>query len=127
MVNWCMAVPKARAKPVIIINTNKYNVWFRQPLLAAKIYDVECKSIEYGVAMDLERENITIRFQPVPPELIDINSCQVEVRPIQPTSPEVEKPEFSPRPDTDSADFDFKTEIDQWPFQPNIGKEANLA
>ena len=30
VVNQCMATPKAWAIPIIIINTNKYNVWVRQ-------------------------------------------------------------------------------------------------
>ena len=105
---------------------NRFNVWVRQPLLAAKLYDVECNQLEYRVMMDLELENIKSGCQPVPPQLIDINSCQVEEGPVQPTSPKIERPEFGPRPDTDSASFDFKTETDQLPFQLNIGKEANL-
>ena len=76
--------------------------------------------------MDWEGENIKIRFQPVPLQLIDINSCQVEAGPIQPTSPKIEKPEFDPRLDTSSANFYFKTEIDWLPFQLNIGNGANL-
>ena len=35
-----------------------------------------------------------IRFQTVLPQLIDPNSCQVEVGPVHPTSPEIKKPEF---------------------------------
>ena len=46
--------------------------------------------------------------------------------PIQPTSPEIEKPEFGPRLDTNSTNFDFRNEIDWLPFQLNIGKEINL-
>ena len=42
VINQCMAIPKDRTIPVIIINTNKYNVRVRQPLLAAMLYDVEC-------------------------------------------------------------------------------------
>ena len=41
-------------------------------------------------------------------------------------SPEIEKLEFGLRPDTNSADFNFKNEIAWLPFQLNIGKEANL-
>ena len=37
VINWCMAIPKARTTPMIIVNTNRYNVWVRQPLLAAKL------------------------------------------------------------------------------------------
>ena len=46
VINWCMAIPKARTIPVIIINANRYNVWIRQPLLAAELFDVECDEIE---------------------------------------------------------------------------------
>ena len=45
---------------------------------------------------------------------------------MQPANPEVERPEFVPRPDTNSAEFSFKYEIDQLPFHLNTGKEANL-
>ena len=46
--------------------------------------------------MDQEGDNIKIGFHPAPPQLIDINSCQVEAGPIQPTSPEIERLEFLP-------------------------------
>ena len=52
MVNQCVSVPKARIISVIIINTNRYNVWIRQPLLAAKLFDVECDEIEYRSNMN---------------------------------------------------------------------------
>ena len=111
---------------MIIINTNRYNVWVRQLLLAAELFDAGCDEIEYRATMDWEGDNISIGLQPVPPQLINTDSCQVETGPIQPTSSGIEKPEFGPRPDTNSADFNFKTEIDQLPFQLNIWKEANL-
>ena len=63
----------------------------------------------------------TCSFQP-----IDTNSCQVEAGPIQPTSPKIVKPDFGPRPGTNSTNFDFKMVIDWLPFQLNIRKEANL-
>ena len=124
--NWCMAIPKAMTIPMIIINTNRYNVWIRQLLLAAELFDAECNEIEYRPTMDWEGNNISIGFQPVPPHLIDTNSCQVEVGPIQPTSPEIEKPESDPRLKTNSAEFDLKNDIDQLPLQLNIGEKANL-
>ena len=126
VINWCMAMPKARTIPVIIINTNRYNVWIRQPLLADELFDMECDEIEYRANMNWEGNNISVGFQPVPPLLIDTNSCQVEAGPIQPDVPEMEKPEFGPRPDTNSTDFDFKNELGWLPFQLNIGKEAKL-
>ena len=86
-----MGIPKARTIPVIIINTNRYNVRIRQPLLGAKLYDAECTKIEYRATMDQEGGNITIWFQPVPPQLTNTSSCQVEAGPIQPRSPKIEK------------------------------------
>ena len=91
VINWCMAIPKARTIPVIIINTNRYNAWIRQPLLAARLFDVECDEIKYRANMSWEGNNISVGFQPVPPQLIDTNSSQVEVGPIQSNSPKIEK------------------------------------
>ena len=111
---------------MIIINTNRYNAWVRQLLLAAKLYNVECDEIEYRATMAWEGDHIPTGFNPVPYQLIDTNSCQVEAELIQPTSPKIEKPEFGPRPDVNSTDFNFKIELDWLPFQLNIWNEANL-
>ena len=98
----------------------------RQPLLPAKLYNAEFNQLEYRAMMDQEVENFKIGFQPVSPQLIDVNSCQVETGPVQPTSPEIKRTEFGPTPDTDSRGFDFKSKIVWLPFQLNIWKEANL-
>ena len=87
------------------INTNRYNVWIRQPLLAAELFDTECNEIDYRATLNWEGDNISVGFQPVPPQLIDTNSSQVEVGPIQSNNPKIEKPEFGPRLDTNSAQF----------------------
>ena len=121
VINWYVAIPKARSIPVIIINTNRYNAQIRLPLLAAKLFDVECDEIEYRANISQEGNNISLGFQPVPPQLIDTNSSQLEVGPIQSSCPKIEKPEFGPRLDTNSADFNFKNELNQLPFQLNIG------
>ena len=126
VINQCMAIPKARTIPVVIINTNRHNVWIRQPLLAAKLFDMECDEIEYRVNRNQEGDYISVGFQPFPPQLIDTNSCQVEAGSIQSNSPKVERPEFSPGLDTNSAELNFKNELDWLPFQLNIGKEANF-
>ena len=42
VINWCMAILKARTIPMIIINFKRNNVWVRQPLLAAELYDEPC-------------------------------------------------------------------------------------
>ena len=107
---------KARTIPVIFINTNRYNVWIRQPLLAAKLFDAECDEIEYRANMNQDGDNISVGFEPVPPQLINTNSCQVEAGPIQLDSPEIEKPEFGPRLDTNSTEFNIKKELEPTSF-----------
>ena len=62
VINWCVAIPKARTIPMIIINTSRYNVWVRQPLLAAKLFDAEYNEIEYRATMDWEGDNILVGF-----------------------------------------------------------------
>ena len=112
VINRCVAIPKARSIPVIIINTNRYNVWIRQPLLAAELFDAECDKIEYRANMNQDGDNILVGFKPVPPQLINTNSCQVEAGHIQPDSPKIEKPEFGHRLGTNSAEFNFEKELD---------------
>ena len=75
VINRYMAMPKARLIPVVLINTNRYNVWIRQPLLAAKLFNAECDEIEYRVNMSQDDNNISVGFQPVPPKLINTSSC----------------------------------------------------
>ena len=41
VVNSCCIKPKARRVPVILINTTDQNIWVRQPLLAAELFEVE--------------------------------------------------------------------------------------
>ena len=121
-----MATPKARSTPVILINTNRYNVWIRQPLLAVELFNAECNEIEYRMNLSQDDNNISLGFQPVPPQLINTSSCQVEAGPIQLDSPKMERPDFGPRPNTNSAEFDFEKELDSLPFQLSIRKETKL-
>ena len=42
VVNRAMVTPKRSKKvPVVLANTNSYNIWIRQPLLAADVVEVE--------------------------------------------------------------------------------------
>ena len=71
-------------------------------MLAAKLFDVKCEEIEYRVNMNWEDNNILVGFQPVPPQLINTDGCQVEAGPIQSDNPKIENPEFAPMLDTNS-------------------------
>ena len=67
--------------------------------------------------MNWDGDNISVGFQPVPPQLINTNSCQVEAGPFQPDNPKNEKPDFGHRLDTNSTEFNFEKELDWHPIK----------
>ena len=115
------------------------------------LWDVDKEDWEYEPVLvkDAETNNITVKFQQAPPEHLreeifsqaaemfgpdkideetETKEKEMELGP-QPTSEDIanqEQPKFGPRPDTSSADFDFKTELERLPFTINIG-EAPLS
>ena len=119
VINRCVTITKARSVPVILVNTNRQNVWIQQPLLAAELFGTnQVKEIEHRADMEREGDNIQISFLPVAPDSIRVRSEQVEtITPdIEPPTSS-EKPSFGPRPDVESQNFDFKAEIDSSAFQ----------
>ena len=128
VINRCMATTKARSVPVILVNTNWKNVSIQQPLLAAEVFVTDqVKEIEHRADMERQGDNIQISFSSVAPDSIRVRSEQVETVTSEidpPTSSE--KPSFGPRPDVESADFDFKAEIDCLPFKLNMGTTVQM-
>ena len=61
---------KAKQVSVILLNTNSYNVWIRQPLYAATIWDVELKDWDYEpiITKSDKANTFEVKLQPVPPE-----------------------------------------------------------
>ena len=138
---------------VCLQNTNDHNVWIRQPLYAGDLWDVDKEDWEYEPVLvkDAKTNNITVKFQQVPPEHLrkeifsqaaemfgpnktdkdgetKTNEKEKELDPqTTPKDSADQQPfKFGPRPDTSSADFDFKLELDRLPFTINIG-EAPLS
>ena len=122
---------KSKQVSVILLNTNSYNSWIRQPLYAATIWDVELKNWDYEpiITKSEEANTFKVKLQPVPPEDLreEILSNAMEVS--QETSDtsgknvsneKDEKPSFGVRPNTKNPDFDFKKELEQLPFELNI-------
>ena len=64
-INSCYAKPKNRTIPIILINTRPENVWIKQQLLAAEIYQVDIHPLQYNTPMDQEGNTIKMRFQPI--------------------------------------------------------------
>ena len=123
---------KAKQVSVILLNTNSYNVWIRQPLYATTIWDIDLKDWDYEpiITKSEEANTFEVKLQPVPPENLqeEILSNAMEVN--QETddasgkntfNERDEKPSFGIRPNTKNSDFDFKKELEQLPFKLNIG------
>ena len=131
VVNRTLVKPsKSRLIPMILINTNSYNVWIRQPLLAAKLYDVDYHPWEYETTVNHEEDSDTIKFgfQPVPTAELQADimaTAQESVQEEKDNDGDKEDedvlPKFGPRPDTSSPDFDFKAELERLPFKLNLG------
>ena len=112
---------------IILINTNKQNIWLSQPLLAAKLYTVEYHQVEHRANMERKGDDVDISFLPVVPNTIRVQSEQVEATSTDISPPNsIEKPVFGPRPNTNATDFDFEAEIQCLPFKLNLGEETNV-
>ena len=68
--NTLVTPSKSGLVSVILINNNNHNVWIRQPLYAADLWEVEPKEWEYETILTQEEgtNDITINFIQVPPE-----------------------------------------------------------
>ena len=128
VINRCVATTKARSVPVILVNTNRQNVWIQQPLLATELFSTDqVEEIEHRADMERQGDNIQISFSPVAPDSIRVRSEQVEtVTPNIDPPTSNEKPSFGPRPDVESENFDFKAEIDHLPFKLNMGTTVEM-
>ena len=123
---------KAKQVSVILLNTNSYNVWIRQPLYATAIWDVDVKDWDYEpiITKSEEANTFEVKLQPVPPEDLreEILSNTTEVNQEtdnasgkNASNEKDKKPSFSVRPNTKNPDFDFKKELERLPFELNIG------
>ena len=123
---------KAKQVSVILLNTNSYNVLIRQPLYAATIWDVELKDWDYEpiITKSDEANTFEVKLQPVPPEDLreeilsnatEVNQETNDTSGRSASDEKDEKPSFGARPNTKNPDFDFKKELEQLPFELNIG------
>ena len=123
---------KAKQVSVILLNTNSYNVWIRQPLYAATIWDVELKDWDYEpiITKSDEANTFEVKLQPVPPEDLreeilsnatEVNHETNDTSGKNASDEKDEKPSFGARPNTKDPDFNFKKELERLPFELNIG------
>ena len=126
-----MITPKKSKKvPVILANTNSYNIWIRQPLLAANIVEVESCPWDYQTILSHDGKDVKVSFCPIPPSEVqeDIFTAATSVTTVdnqdavKSTKDSGEKPKFGSRPKFSSLEFDFQKELDRLPFPLNLGK-----
>ena len=115
VVNCSHVTPKAGQVAVILINTTSRNIYIHQPLLAAKIFEVELHPWQYKSILNREGNTIKVWFQPiVPPEVeggLQTNQVGVKVK-EEPSAEEFASPlpSFGPRPDT-TQDYNFEDKV----------------
>ena len=98
----------------MLANTNSYNVWIHQPLLAADIVEVESCPWDYQTILSRDGKNIKASFCQVPPpevqEDVFTHNVMSSENPdaVRDKGTSGEKPKFGPRPDFSSLNFDFE-------------------
>ena len=51
VINMCMVTTKARAVPVLLMNTTKQNIWIWQTILSPELFDAEFHQVEHRANM----------------------------------------------------------------------------
>ena len=74
---------KSNKVPITLINTNSYNVWIRQQLLAADIVEVDHCPWDYHSTMSRDGSDVQVMFQPVPTpdvqaDIFSVDATQTE-------------------------------------------------
>ena len=85
------------------MTTNTENIWIKQPLLAAEIYQVNFHPLQYNSPMDQEGNIIKMRFQQISLTEIKVELNQIsanENSPVDqlPKGPNDIHPKFGPKP-----------------------------
>ena len=127
-----MVTPKRSKKVLVILaNTNSYNIWICQPLLAADIVEVESCPWDYQTILSREDKNIKASFCRVPPPEVQeevfanavVSQDSKGSETVDDNGTSGKKPKkFRPRPDFNSPDYDFDKELARLPFPLNLGK-----
>ena len=130
VVNRATITPKKSKKvPVILANTNSYNIWIQQPLLAANVVEVESCPWNYLTNLSHDARNIKVSFCPIPPSEVqeDISTAATSVTVtdqdmVKPAKDQGVKSKFGSWPKFSSPEFNFQKELDRIPFPLNLGK-----
>ena len=121
VVNCTTVTPsKTNRVPITLVNTNSYNVWIKQQLLAADIVEVDHCPWDYHSTMSHDGSEVQVSFRPVPTPDVQADVLSVSVTRTEKEAGEMEmtnggeqeeRPKFGPRPKFNSKDYDFKKEL----------------
>ena len=121
MVNHTAVTPSKSNKVLVtLINTNSYNVWIKQQLLAADIVEVDHCPWDYHSTMSCDGSEVQVLFQPVPTLDVQADIFSVDATETEKQAGELEltnreeqeeRPKFGPRPKFNSNNFDFDKEL----------------
>ena len=81
--------------PVILVNTNSYNIWIWQPLLATNVMEVESCPWDYQTVLSCDGKDVNVSFCPVPtPEVQEEIFLAGDLTQARPIKEQDEKPKF---------------------------------
>ena len=105
VVNRTMVTPnKSKCVPMLLMNTNSFNVWIQQPLLAANVVEAEHCPWDYQSFLSHDGNEVKVTFHPIPTQEVQeeilsqsVSQESSEGSKDQPGSKEgSEKSEFGP-------------------------------
>ena len=111
---------KSKNVPVTLMNTNSYNVWIKQLLLAANIVEVDHCPWDYHSTMSRDGSEVQVSFclvstPDVQADVLSVNATNTEMKAGETKmtngAEQRERPKFGPRPKFNSKNFDFKQEL----------------
>ena len=95
--------------------------------MAAELYTAEYHPVEHRADIEVQGDVANVSFLPVVPDTIRVQVGQVEATSDDTSTPNPEeKLVFGPRPNTQSANFDFEAEVKCLPFKLNLRDETKL-
>ena len=123
---------KNKQVPISLVNTNTYNVWICQTLLAANVVEAEDCPWDYQSIMSHDGNDMKVSFCPMPSLEVQAEilsqgvSGTVTDTGTQNRHEGGERPKFGPRPNFNDPEFDFNKELSRLPFPVNMG-EVNMS
>ena len=124
VVNRTIITPtKFKHVPVILMNTNSYNVWIHWSLLAANVVEADHCPWDYQPFLCCEGDEVEVTFHPVPSSEVqeELLSSAINNSPQSDSNSKEQgnRSKFRPQPKFNSPRFQFQVELKILPFPIN--------